>query len=242
MKIALLGHGRMGKIVEQTLLARGHSIAGITDENHKELIHEVDCYIDFSSAIALEEYITPLAKLKIPIVIASTGWLNDKTKFEKILTDYESCAIWSSNFSLGVNLFWKSLEGMTKIFARYPDIYDVAVHEWHHRQKIDAPSGTAIQMTEIIQRAIQEAQTLQPTIMPREAKSEDIQVSSTRVGNIPGIHTALFDSEFDTIELTHTARTREGFALGAVMAAENIHRLPSGLHQFYDIFDTIFKR
>lgn len=241
MKIALLGYGRMNKIVEQTLLARGHSLAGITDENNKDIVRDADCYIDFSSAAALREYMEPIAKLHIPIVIASTGWLADKAAFKKIMLEHNNRALWSGNFSLGVNIFWKSLEGMSKVFANYPSIYDVAVHEWHHRQKADSPSGTALQTAEIIQQALHEKQQLQTEKLDRKITPEELHVTSTRVGHVPGTHTVLFDSEFDTLELTHTARTREGFAVGAVMAAEKIHTLPAGLHNFYDSFDIIFK-
>ena len=241
MKIALLGYGRMNKIVEQLLLSRGHTLAGITDENNKEIVRDADCYIDFSTAAVIHEYIESIAKLNIPLVIATTGWLVDKAKFEKIILENKSRALWSGNFSLGVNIFWKSLEGMSKVFAHYPGIYDVAVHEWHHRQKADAPSGTAIQTATILQQAIHEKKLMQTEKSDRKIKQEELHVTSTRLGNIPGTHTVLFDSEFDTIEFTHTARTREGFAIGAVMAAEKIHSLPIGLHNFYDSFDIIFK-
>ncbi len=240
MKIGIIGYGQMGKMIEQTALQRKHEIVSIVDVNRGEITSEADCYIDFSVASAIPKTIKEACRKNVPLVIGTTAWKEQKNWVEKYLIDKNNKAIWASNFSLGVNLFWKITKEASKHLSKFHQEYDVMLHEFHHRNKIDSPSGTAISTAEIVLENFSSKNTILTQTLQRKPLKSELHVSSTRGGAIPGTHSLIFDSLFDSIEITHTARSREGFALGAVLAAENIYKTSVGLHEFSAIFDEIF--
>lgn len=242
MKLGLIGYGRMGKMVEKIALDRNHEITSIIDLNYKEIITgDVDCYIDFSIPEALELNLPVLCEIGVPVVIGTTGWQQKKETFEQLFAESKNTGVWSSNFSLGVNLFWKIIEQAVSKMNHFANEYDIFIHEFHHKDKIDAPSGTALKMADIVLKGSSSKDALITDAIQRKIKPDELHVSSTRGGAVPGTHSLFFDSIFDTIEIKHTARTREGFALGAVLAAENTQKLDSGLFEFSQTFEKIFQ-
>ncbi len=159
--------------------------------------------------------------------------------YKKLFLTNQNIGIWGGNFSLGVNLFWKVIKQSTQIFDKFSNEYDILVHEFHHKNKIDSPSGTAIQTAQNIIDNSNHKNTMITEKLDRKRNENEIHVSSSRGGSIPGTHTVMFDSNYDTIEIVHTARSREGFAIGAILAAEKISSIPTGLHNFSEIFDSI---
>lgn len=209
MKIALIGYGKMGKMIEAAALNHGYTIVAIIDPKgdkkkiSKETIGEADVCIDFSLPEHALDNLQQVAKCEKNIVMGTTGWYDNLKIAEKIVHDANIGFIYSPNFSLGVALFLHIIDKAAKIIAPF-NHYDVSGVEMHHNQKLDAPSGTAKIISEKLQQHL----------------PNKIDFASVRVGSIPGTHTVLFDSPADTITLTHTARNREGFALGAVKASE----------------------
>ena len=240
MKLGIIGYGRMGRIVEQIAKQRGHEIVSIIDTDRNEKIdNKVECYIDFSVPDALGKNINILCDLKVPVVIGVTGWNNKIEEYTQLFNNKHNIGIWSGNYSLGVNLYWKVIRQAAETFDKFANEYDIMIHEFHHKNKIDSPSGTALQTAKIILDKSSVKDAIVTETLQRKRKDNELHVTSTRGGSIPGTHTVIFDSSFDTVEITHTARSREGFALGAVIAAEKINGLKKGLHNFSEIFDTI---
>lgn len=240
MKLGIIGYGRMGKLIEQLAKSRGHEIISIIDVDSKDEINKnVDCYIDFSVADALDKHLPVICNLKIPMIIGVTGWNDKLENYKKLFLTNQNIGIWGGNFSLGVNLFWKVIKQSTQIFDKFSNEYDILVHEFHHKNKIDSPSGTAIQTAQNIIDNSNHKNTMITEKLDRKRNENEIHVSSSRGGSIPGTHTVMFDSNYDTIEIVHTARSREGFAIGAILAAEKISSIPTGLHNFSEIFDSI---
>jgi 4-hydroxy-tetrahydrodipicolinate reductase len=241
MKIGLIGYGRMGKIIEQISQDRGHEIVAVIDLKQGEISNTADVYIDFSTAEAMSTNISRLCELKVPVVIGTTGWLDQQDHYQQLFTKSANTGVWAGNFALGVNLFWQIIKNSTQVMDQFSHEYDILTHEYHHKNKIDSPSGTAIQTGEYILQNSSVKNSLVTERLDRQRLNNELHVSSTRGGSIPGTHTVLFDSDFDSIEITHTSRTRQGFALGAVIAAEKINNLPSGLHNFSEIFEKMLK-
>lgn len=240
MKLGIIGYGRMGKIIEQIAKQRGHEIVSIIDIDRNENIGKhAECYIDFSVPEALDKNIKILCDLQVPVVIGVTGWNNKMEEYSQLFKNKGNTGIWSGNYSLGVNLYWKVIRQATETFDKFAKEYDIMIHEFHHKNKIDSPSGTAIQTAKIILEKSSSKDAIVTETLQRKRKDNELHVSSTRGGSIPGTHTVLFDSNFDTVEITHTARSREGFALGAILAAEKINTVKQGLHNFSEIFDSI---
>ena len=241
MKLGILGYGKMGKIIEQLAQFRGHEIVSIIDFEFEGKINpKAECYIDFTDSLALVKNLPVLCSDKIPIVIGTTGWNKYIDEYRNLFELSGNKGIWSSNFSLGVNLFWQILSKSQSIMNSFTTEYDVMLHEWHHKNKTDSPSGTALQTAEIIIQNSSVKKNMITDCLNRKPEEHELHVTSIRGGAIPGTHTVLYDSLFDSIELTHTARSREGFAMGAILAAEKINGLPNGLHNFSDIFATLF--
>lgn len=242
MKIGIIGYkGKMGVLIEQVALIKGHEITKKIDFNEGAIDNNnVDCYIDFSTAPALEKNLEAICKAKVPIVIGTTGWYDKKQEYHKIFKENNIKAIWGSNFSLGVNIFMNVLENSSKlIFNNFMKEYDVFTNEIHHNQKIDSPSGTAIKIAELLRDGLDNKNKLVYDKLDRKIEGNEIHVSSTRGGYVPGTHSVFFDSDFDTIELKHTARKRNGFALGSVYAAEIINtKAEYGLNDFYTLFKS----
>lgn len=237
MKIALLGYGKMGKKIEEIAQKRGHEIvARISDDikNHdlKEL--KPDVAIDFSIPKAAFKNITTCFKHRIPVVSGTTGWLDDYEKAKKICEENRTGFIYASNFSLGVNVFFelnKKLASMMKGL----DEYSVEIEEIHHTQKLDAPSGTAISLAQ----QIIENNPNKNGWQLDEADADEIPVFAKRIEDVPGTHTIKYDSAVDTIEIKHTAKSREGFALGAVVAAEYL-KDKEGVFTMKDVLANLF--
>lgn len=216
MKIALLGYGKMGKVIEKIALERGHEIVlKKTDSNSFENLLNADIAIDFSIPDAAFINISECLNNNIPIISGTTGWLNNYSKIEQLCNEKKGSFIYSSNFSLGVNLFFKLNENLAKMMRKFSQ-YSVSMQEIHHTQKLDAPSGTAISLAnQIIENSEYQDWTLNQNTLPNE-----IYIDAQRIENIPGTHSVNYNSDVDSIEIIHTAHNREGFALGAVIAAE----------------------
>lgn len=241
MHIGLFGYGKMGKMVEKVALDRGHSITEKIDSADL-FTGNADAYIEFTLPDAVLQNVQKACDKKAPLIIGTTGWLTQKDTVEHQIKEAGIPVIYGGNFSLGVNLFWRSLQKVSKEFSAFADEYDVFTHEFHHNKKKDSPSGTALTTADIIlENFPSKTKRCDETLTNRAIESDELHVTATRGGSIPGTHSVYFDSPFDTVEFTHRARTREGFALGAVLAAENIHKLPAGLHHFPDIFDELFR-
>ncbi|PIF31249.1 dihydrodipicolinate reductase [Flavobacterium sp. 9] len=215
MKIALLGYGKMGKVIERIALERGHEIVLKKDENNTyDGLSTADVAIDFSVPTAAVDNISNCFHANVPVVSGTTGWLEHFDEMVALCNEKQGGFISSSNFSLGVNIFFELNEYLAKIMAQF-DSYKVTMEEIHHTQKLDAPSGTAISLAKgVIEHSNYANWTLE------EAKNNEIHIEAKRIGDVPGTHTVTYDSIVDSIELKHTAHNREGFALGAVIAAE----------------------
>ncbi|WP_149206285.1 4-hydroxy-tetrahydrodipicolinate reductase [Flavobacterium johnsoniae] len=215
MKIALLGYGKMGKVIERIALERGHEIVLKKDEfNTYDGLSTADVAIDFSVPSAAVSNISASFNVNVPVVSGTTGWLEHYDEMIALCNEKKGGFISSSNFSLGVNIFFGLNEYLAKIMNQF-DSYKVSMEEIHHVHKLDAPSGTAISLAQgVIQNSNYAEWTLE------EAKSNQIHIEAKRIGEVPGTHTVNYDSVIDSIEIKHTAHNREGFALGAVIAAE----------------------
>jgi 4-hydroxy-tetrahydrodipicolinate reductase len=220
MKIALIGYGKMGKAVEKIAIGRGHTISARIDIDPNDIIQLEnnlhDVAIEFSVPGHAPNNISKCFDLKIPVLSGTTGWLTHKPEIEKYCRDKNGTFFYSSNYSLGVNLFFKLNEHLAKIIKPYTD-YKVNIEEIHHTQKKDAPSGTAITLAEGILKYFtnKSGWTLHP-----EKKEDKIEIESKRIDPYAGQHTVTYKSPVDEIEIRHTAHSREGFALGAVLVAE----------------------
>lgn len=215
MKIALLGYGKMGQVIERIALERGHEIVLKKDEfNTYDGLSTADVAIDFSVPTAAVANISSCFHANVPVVSGTTGWLEHYDEMEALCNEKKGGFISSSNFSLGVNIFFELNEYLAKIMAQF-DSYKVSMEEIHHTQKLDAPSGTAISLAKgVIENSNYSRWTME------NANTEEIYIEAKRIGDVPGTHTVTYDSTVDSIELKHTANNREGFALGAVIAAE----------------------
>src|SRR5690606_26723121 len=215
MKIALLGYGKMGKMIEKIALSRGHEIIAKIDINSTPTdIFKADVAIDFSIPDAAFNNISLCLKNNVPIISGTTGWLDKYPEAVALCKKHDGAFIYASNYSLGVNIFFQINEYLAKIMNNHPQ-YNISMEEIHHTQKLDAPSGTAITLAEgIIKQTYKTAWTLE------NPNTDEIPISAKRIDSVPGTHTVSYQSEIDSIAMTHTANSREGFALGAVVAAE----------------------
>tara|TARA_Y100000310_G_scaffold128407_1_gene127600 strand:+ start:13162 stop:13908 length:747 start_codon:yes stop_codon:yes gene_type:complete len=240
MKIAIVGYGKMGHEIEKVAKDKGISTITVDPseesanfkEINEESIKDVDVCVDFTNPDAVVENIKKYTELKKNVVIGTTGWYDNMEDVKKNVEQTDIGVIWSGNFSVGVNIYFKIIENAAKIINNVDD-YDVFAHEFHHNQKADSPSGTAVMLGKILTDNIERKNKVVTEELKRKIEPDELHVSSTRGGSIPGTHVVGFDSTADTIELKHTARGRQGFALGAVMAAQWINEKKG----FYDIDD-----
>ena len=216
MKIALLGYGKMGKEIEKVALQRGHNIVIKADINSVYDINEADVAIDFSVPSAAFNNISNCLNHKIPVVSGTTGWLDDYEKAIKLCQEKKGAFIYASNFSLGVNIFFELNKTLAKMMDQLKQ-YKVSIEEIHHTQKLDAPSGTAITLAKGI---IEYSGYTSWKLIEEKTSEYELPITAKRIENVPGTHTVSYESEVDSIEIKHTARSRQGFALGAVIAAE----------------------
>lgn len=223
MHIGLIGYGKMGQEIERLAHQRHLSIGRVfTRQNpvwDAEDLSQIDVLIDFSEAEAVRRNIEAAARAKVNVVEGTTGWYRSLEEIAQLVQASQIGVIYAPNFSLGVQLFFKIIEHAGKLFDHFPD-YDLFVHEIHHSQKADSPSGTALQLGSILLKTIRRKRELLTERAASKIEASHLHVTSTRVGSVPGTHIVGFDSLADTIELTHIARSRAGFALGALTAAE----------------------
>ena len=215
MKIALLGYGKMGKTIEAVALNRGHEIIIKTSKTVTTEITKADIAIDFSIPSAAFKNISNCINYSIPVISGTTGWLEDYGKIVDLCQQKNGAFIYASNFSLGVNIFFELNKNLAKMMSVLDD-YNVAIEEIHHTQKLDAPSGTAITLAEDIIANHTNYQSWQLD----GNTNKILPITAKRIENIPGTHNITYKSEVDTIKIEHTAHSRQGFALGAVVAAE----------------------
>jgi len=230
MKIALLGYGKMGQTIERIALERGHEIVLKKDEfNTYEGLSNADVAIDFSIPAVAVDNISNCFYANVPVISGTTGWLDRYDEMAALCKEKNGAFISSSNFSLGVNLFFGLNEYLAKMMSKFGS-YSVEMEEIHHTQKLDAPSGTAISLAKgVIENSDYTNWTLE------KAKENQIHIEAVRTENVPGTHTVTYSSEVDTIEIKHTAHNRDGFALGAVIAAEWI----VGKHGIFTMKDVL---
>jgi len=221
MNIALIGYGKMGKEIEQIALSRGHHIVLKVDVNNSttysvEDLKKADAAIEFSTPESAITNIYKCFEIGIPIVVGTTGWQN---KFEEVklkCTEKNQTLFYASNYSIGVNLFFKLNEYLAKMMNSYPD-YDVTMEEIHHIHKLDTPSGTAISLAN---QVLDQIKSKNKWVNDSTKNTAELSIISKRIDEVPGTHTVTYCSAVDEISITHQAHNRKGFALGAVIAAE----------------------
>lgn len=236
MNIALIGYGKMGQAIERIATQRGHTIVlTIRTANRHELSKEhlsrADIAIEFTNPEAAEENVLHCLKAGVPTVCGTTGWNNHLPHAELTAVQNNTAFLHASNFSIGVNIFFEINKRLALLMNEQPS-YDVSIEETHHTQKKDAPSGTAITIAEQILDNLDRKKHWSPDVAKHE---EDIAIIAHRTENVPGTHIVRYSSAIDDIEITHTAHNREGFALGAVMAAEFI----AGKQGIYKMTDVL---
>jgi len=215
MKIALLGYGKMGKVIESIALDRGHQIVlKKTSSNSFDGLEDADVAIDFSIPTVAVENISACLNSSIPIVSGTTGWLEQYQQMVDLCKEKEGVFLYGSNFSLGVNLFFELNEYLAKLMSKFKE-YTVSMEEIHHVHKLDKPSGTAITLANGIIKNTDKKQWVIQNPTP-----DDVFIDVKRIKNVPGTHSILYTSEVDYIKIEHTAHNREGFALGSILAAE----------------------
>lgn len=226
MKIAIVGYGKMGQMIERAALARGHEVAARFDVDNNVAgagltaasLAGVEVAIEFSTPATVIANLRRLVARRVPTVVGTTGWYAQLDEMKQLVTEHDAALVYGANFSIGMNLFFKLVQDAATLFARY-DEYDPFLIEQHHKFKKDAPSGTAL----VIARLLGESYGARTP-----------EAVAVRAGHIPGTHEVGFDSEADTITLTHTARSRAGFAAGAVLAAELIASR-QGVYEFSEL-------
>lgn len=231
MKIALLGYGRMGKEIEKIALQRGHEIVIKTSGKEAYDISTADVAIDFSVPSSAYNNISNCINHKIPVISGTTGWLEKYNEIVDLCTDKNGAFIYASNFSLGVNVFFELNKQLAKMMNTLEQ-YNISLEEIHHTKKLDAPSGTAITLAEgIIENSNKKNWELDKT-----TSEENIPITAIRTPDVPGTHTVTYNSDIDTIDIKHTAHNRQGFALGAVIAAEWLHN-KTGVYTMRDVLN-----
>ncbi len=215
MKIALLGYGKMGKVIEKIALERGHEIVLRKSSTATyDGLSNADVAIDFSVPDSAVCNISECFNTNVPVICGTTGWLEHYDEMVALCESKNGSFIYGSNFSLGVNIFFELNDYLAKMMSNLEQ-YKVSMEEIHHTQKLDAPSGTAISLAKgVIENSAYTDWTLE------NPSDEQILIDAKRIENIPGTHSVFYDSSVDQIEIKHTAHNREGFALGAVIAAE----------------------
>lgn len=229
MKIALIGYGAMGRLLEsiankndnEILVTVGEAQANLPPEELAKALKNADVAIDFSAANAVRRNVQACMLAGIPLVEGTTGWNHERDEIERIVNGAGGAFVYGANFSIGVNLFYRVAGFASELFARFPE-YEAFIEEQHHSRKKDAPSGTALKLKDIVAEQIK----------------KEFSVSATRAGNIPGTHRVGFDGLTDQVLLEHTARARGGFAAGALLAAEWIVG-KQGFYEFTYVVDEL---
>ena len=237
MRVAIIGYGKMGHEIEQVLLSRGHSVALIIDQDNAhdlcaEKLAEVDVAIEFTTPTTAYSNVRTCIECGTPVVSGTTGWHDKLEELQALCRERGSSMIWSSNYSLGVNITFRLNRYLAELMNRFEG-YNVAIEEIHHTQKKDAPSGTAISLAnDILERVERKQRWLnEPT-----EEADAIAITSLREGTVPGTHTVTYLSEDDKIEIKHTLFSRRALALGAVVAAEFV-ATRKGVFTIDDLFE-----
>jgi 4-hydroxy-tetrahydrodipicolinate reductase len=231
MKIALIGYGAMGKLIANLLAEQGVEVAVIIDDKDADLsanelaerLKGVDAAIDFSTADAVLRNVEACMIANVCLVEGTTGWNSEIETVRNLVEEYNGSFVFGANFSVGVNLFYRIVSHASELFSKFSE-YETFIEERHHSRKKDAPSGTALKLKDLVSEHI----------------TKDFSVAATRAGSIPGTHIVGFDGTADTIELTHTARSREGFASGSIVAARWIIG-KKGFWEFTEVMDEIIR-
>ncbi len=232
MKIALIGYGAMGALVARLATAATDEVGITISSQHAslnasqlaELLRGHDVAIDFSIASAVSRNVEACALAAVPLVEGTTGWQKDEADVRRLIAEYKGALVFGANFSVGVNVFYRIVSEASRLMAGL-DQYQAFMEEEHHARKRDAPSGTALQLRKLMNEHLQ----------------TDIPITSVRAGYIPGTHSIGFDSEADQIRLTHTARSREGFAAGALLAARWVMGR-QGVYEFSEVIDQMIQK
>ena len=228
MKLALIGYGKMGKMIESIALDRNHEIVLIIDQHNAdeltpENLQKADVAIEFSTPDTVLNNIQTCIKAGVPLVVGTTGWYGHLQKVKNDCLSADSTVMYGSNFSVGVNIFFNLNQQLAKMMNNFADQYDVAIEEIHHIHKLDSPSGTAITIAEDVLAEFDKKTEWVDVKSDDEVtnhKPEQLIIASYREGEVPGTHSVIYDSDVDRIEFKHVAHGRQGFALGAVLAAE----------------------
>jgi len=246
MNIALIGYGKMGHEVETLALKQGHRVVAKVDPMaegrtspliSQEAVREAEVCIEFSQPAGVLGNIRQVVLLRKPLVVGTTGWTDRLPEVEAMVRQHQVGLVYAPNFSLGVNLFYRIAARAAELFNRFEE-YDVFGSEIHHRHKTDSPSGTARRLASLILDHFTRKKRVITGIVDRPMAPDEFHLISARAGEFPGIHSLTFDSAADTIELTHTVRSRAGFARGALLAAEWIvHH--TGIFSFEEILDEV---
>lgn len=220
MNIGLIGYGRMGKEIEAIALDRGHTVDFKIDLNNQdqltvENLKKLDVVIEFTTPMTAVDNYSLCFEAGVPVVSGTTGWLDQMDKVKKMVADSNGCFFYGSNFSVGVNIFFELNKRLAKMMSNF-DQYKPEMVEVHHTAKLDEPSGTAITLAE----GIIENSSMKEWSLESDVDDETLSIDAVREGDVPGIHTIKYDSFVDYIEVTHSAKSRKGFAFGAVLAAE----------------------
>lgn len=248
MNVAIVGYGKMGKEIEKVCRKRKHEIVAIIDPNdpgasgkeiNNESIKNAEVVFEFTNPTQAVKNIESIASLQKNIVVGTTGWHSDLKKVEKAVSKNRIALIYGTNYSLGVNIFYRIVESAAQLINK-ADTYDVYGVEMHHSKKADSPSGTAKSIAEILLNNISRKKKAVYDRLDRAVAHDEIHFSSVRAGDIPGTHIVGFDSPQDKIELRHDAKNREGFALGAVLAAEWLND-KKGLFTVSDFMNKYFR-
>ncbi|MDR2246468.1 MAG: 4-hydroxy-tetrahydrodipicolinate reductase [Treponema sp.] len=256
MNIAIIGYGKMGKLIEAHALKRGHQVAAIVDP----LVSEgtagpsgAPCYraiagasglgasdaaIEFTRPDTAPDNMLALIERRIPLVVGTTGWLDRMEEIRRAVGAAGTSLVWASNFSLGVNLFYRIAAYAARLADPFPE-YDVGGWEAHHNKKADSPSGTARTLVEGVLAQMSRKTAPVWETLDRPPNAEELHYPSLRLGSVPGVHTLIFDSPADTIEITHSARNREGFAAGALRAAEWLAEGPGPRRGVFTMDDVL---
>ncbi len=223
MKVALIGYGKMGKAIEELALHRGHEIVIKIDQPNlheftKENLSKAGVAIEFTGPHSAFDNVKKCLDFGVPVVCGSTGWIERIDEIKKICADKNGSFIYSSNYSVGVNIFFEVNKKLAALMAPHKE-YEVILEETHHSQKKDAPSGTAITLAEQI---LEQVHRKKQWVNELSDHPEDLEIISQRIDSIPGTHSVKYSSAIDNIEIIHTAHNRKGFASGALLAAEFI--------------------
>lgn len=238
-KIAIIGYGKMGREIEYLAHESNFDVTDIFDIDkpiNPKRSYDFDVAIDFTTPSSVISNVELLASMGKNIVLGTTGWYDKTDEIKQIVEKYDIGLVWGSNFSVGMNIFFKITEYASKLFNKLEN-YDPFLYEIHHNQKKDSPSGTAISLAEILIKNIDRKEKI--NITNENLQPNELSVAASRGGYIPGTHQINFDSVADTIQLSHIARNRSGFASGALQAAKLIHN-QKGFHNFSTLLNNLF--